>query len=209
MQRVLAAVLFGSLGLAACSGGSMNKAECGTADWRAVGFEDGAKGYRADAFARHRKSCAAHGVAADFDRYQAGHAEGLLGYCRPHNGYNLGLKGRRYLGICPAHLDGAFTQAHADGFGLYQRRMAVRNIGRKLSRSKGRSKKIEHLVAEKTAELVKPKVPPKRRANLAVEIKQLSEERIDIEHLIRELERDYDAAEHDYETYRQSLAGRY
>lgn len=201
--------MFGSLGLGACSGGSMNKAECGTADWRAVGFEDGAKGYRADAIARHRKSCAPHGVTANFNRYRAGHAEGLEAYCRPHNGYNLGLKGRRYGGVCPAHLDGAFTRAHADGFGLYQRRTALRTIGRRLSHSKGRSKKIEHLMAEKTAKLVKPTGSPSRRAHLAVEIKQLSEERIDIEHVISELERDYEAAEHDYESYRQSLANRY
>jgi hypothetical protein len=187
----------------------MGEAECQTADWRAIGYEDGAQGYSAESFGGRRKACAEHGVTAKFDGYLAGHAEGLARFCRPQNGYQLGTRGYRYTGICPVHLEGAFLAAHADGYGLYERRAAVNRIGKRLSYSKRRASEIEYLVVEKTTLMLSPTLLGPERALIAVELKQLVEEKTEIERSIPQLEVDHAEAQRDYEAYRNSIANRH
>ena len=62
----------------------------------------GAQGQSPGYFGERRKSCADHGITADFDAYFAGRAEGLSHFCSPYNGYRLGAQGYQYSGICPA-----------------------------------------------------------------------------------------------------------
>ncbi len=208
MRRILATALL--LALAACSSSSgMGEAECQTADWRAIGYEDGAQGYSPESFGGRRKACAEHGVTAKFDAYQSGHAEGLARFCRPQNGYQLGTRGQRYTGICPAHLEGAFLAAHADGYGLYERRAAINRIGRQLSYSKRRASEIEYLVVEKTTLMLSPTLLATERALIAVELKQLVEEKTEIERSIPQLEVDHVEAQRDYEAYRNHVANRH
>ena len=66
---------------------SMNKEECLTADWRTVGFHDGAAGHTADGIDAHRQACAEYGVVPNLDRYLDGRKSGLKEYCRAARGY--------------------------------------------------------------------------------------------------------------------------
>lgn len=207
MRRVFATTLL--LTLAGCAGSAMDEAECRTADWRAVGYEDGVQGLSTQAFGKRRKACAEHGVTAGFDAYLAGHGQGLAIFCRPQNGFRLGTGGYRYTGVCPTHLEAAFLDAHADGAGLYQRKSALNRIGKRLSSSKARAKEIEYLLVEKTALLIAPTLPTPERAALAVELKQLTEEKIAVEQSIFRLEDDQAEAQRDYEDYRSQLANRH
>ena len=191
--------------IAGCAG--MDAEECATADWRAIGYEDGAQGQGAAYFGTHRKACAGHGVMADFDAYLAGRAAGVAHFCRPQNGYRLGLQGEPYAGICPAELEGAFLAAHADGYGLYERGAALDHIRRRLHHSQERAQRIEYRLAESTALLISPALAPTERATVVVELKQLTEEKIDLEQSIGDLEHDYAAAALEYENYRKQVAG--
>jgi len=204
-MRPLVLLLF-LLAVSGCSG--MSVEECSVADWRAIGYEDGAKGLSPEAFGKHRRQCAEHGVAADFDGYLAGRNAGLAHYCRPQNGYNLGARGYRYSGVCPAELEAGFLAAHGDGFGLYTRHREVNRIGKELDRAHARSQEIEHLVAENTTLLISPGIPPAKRAELVIEIKQLAEEKIRVEDSIPELEYDYEVAKRALDDYRANIATR-
>ncbi len=62
---------------------TMDKDECLVADWRLVGFQDGAQGKSAAAIGTYREDCASYRVVPDLDAYQAGRREGLLQYCVP------------------------------------------------------------------------------------------------------------------------------
>ena len=207
MQRILPAVLL--FAVAACAGSGMDEAECRATDWRAAGFEDGARGRGPENFGRFRKACAGHGVTADFDAYLAGHGEGLARFCRPQNGYRLGSGGYRYNGVCPAHLEPLFLEAHADGYGLYQRNATLNQIGKQLANSRARAKSIEYELVEKSTRLVSPLMLPADRAAIVVELKQLTEEKVEVEQSIERLEQDYAAAERDYQHYRSRIAGRH
>lgn len=207
MRQILAVTAL--LVLAGCSATSMSKAECRTADWAAVGYEDGVKGRASDTFGARRKSCAEHGVAANFDAYLGGHEKGLAVFCQPRNGYRLGTSGYRYSGACPGHLEQAFRTAHADGYGLHERRKARDGIARELRHSKRRAKHVEDQMFRNTARLASSATPPSRRIDLSLEIKKLAEEKAELKQRIRQLEHDHAAASDDYEAYRQNVSGRY
>lgn len=246
MYRILAVAFL--LALGACSSSGMDEAECKTADWRAVGYEDGARGASPESFGARRKACAEHGVTAGFDRYLAGHAQGLEQYCkpqkgyrlgaggtrysgvcpdylepaylaaharglaefcRPQNGFTLGARGGRYSGVCPAHLDVAYRAAHADGYGLYERQAAMNSIAQQIASNRERSKEIEFQVVEKTALLISPAVLATERAIIAVELKQLAEEKTAADRAVYQLEGDYAAAQRDYQAYRNHMESRY
>jgi len=209
MRRVFATMVV--LALAGCGGGAMKEAECMTADWRGLGYEDGAQGYGPEQLSVRRKACAEYGVAPDFGAYMAGREEGLAYYCRPQNGYNVGNSGYRYGGQCPPDLEPAFVAAHTDGFGLYQRRARVNNISRQLASSRQRSQEIEYELAERTLAIANP-APELTVADVAaraIELKQLTQEKIELEQAIKQLEIDYQAAQQDYDDYRASISGRY
>jgi hypothetical protein len=206
MRRIslAAALLF----LGGCASTGLNEAECRLADWRAIGFEDGARGAAAGSFGKHRKACADHGVSSSFDDYLAGHAEGLETFCRPQNGARLGASGYRYSGVCPEHLEGPFLEAHAESFGLYQRRAVLAEISRQLRASRERANDIEYLLVDRTALLLAPDLLPEERAALVVELKQLTEEKVALQASIRRLELEHAEAEQDYESYRGQPAHR-
>ncbi len=196
-----------SFALAGCASG-MDSAECVTADWRAIGYEDGSQGRGANSFSERRKACADHGVTPDFEAYMAGRDKGLAQFCRPRNGYRLGVRGYRYSGVCPSEQEPAFQAAHTDGYGLYQRRATVSRIAKRLRNSKRRTDKIEIELVEKTAQLVTASVEITRRVAMGVEIKQLADEKVELELAIHQLEQEYAAAKQEYEEYRIRIAPR-
>ena len=118
--------------ISGCS--TMSADECATADWRTIGYEDGAAGLEASAISRHRKACAKHGVTANFDAYEAGRHEGLRQYCRPANGYKVGRKGTTYNGVCPRDMEDEFLAAYEDGYEHFRLQKAVQDIQRDIRR---------------------------------------------------------------------------
>lgn len=209
MRRILTIACL--LALAGCGGGQDEKksAECLTADWWSIGYEDGSRGASPEYFTTHRKTCAQYGVTADINAWLAGREEGLLNYCKPQNGYRLGAGGYGYANVCPPHLEAAFVDAHTDGYGLYERRAAVQNIGRRLDQARQRSMDLEFIITERTTAMLSPQTPPLDRPAMAIEIKQLTQEKVELSKSIPQFEADYDAAQRDYNEYRASLAARY
>jgi hypothetical protein len=205
MRRLPATMVL--LALGGCAG--MGAEECRIADWRAIGYEDGVQGRDAASFGAHRKACAEHGVSADLDAWLGGRSEGLEQFCRPQNGYRLGTQGNAYAGVCPLALEAGFVAAHAEGYGLYQREAALKELGKQLHYSRRRAEEIEYLLADRTALLIAPALEPSARASLAIELKQLAQERIRLEQSIDQLEHDYAAAEREYEAYRSHSADRH
>jgi hypothetical protein len=183
----------GLLALAGCGG--MSASECELADWRAVGYEDGVRGSSTDAFGRHRKSCAKHEVAPDFNNYQVGREAGLREYCQPERGYQEGSRGAKYLGVCPADLEASFYDNYLEGQILYNLESAVAKTSRQIDSNKSRMKTIENKLAGNTSEVLSD-LSGEELAAILVETKQLAEERIELgqenEQLEARLEREKD-----------------
>ncbi len=112
-----------ALGLQGCA--TMSVDECASADWRALGFEDGSKGETLDMAERRAGACAKHGYAMDRASYNSGRQTGLGLYCTQGTGYSLGASGRSYNGVCADHDEGAFLDAYNRGLELYSFTSAV------------------------------------------------------------------------------------
>lgn len=174
-----------------CASG-LSKDECHLADWRAIGYEDGVQGRSEAVIGKHRKSCAKHGVAPDFDAYKAGREEGLYRFCQPGNGYSEGLAGKRYDGICPGHLEPGFLQAYQDGRQLYTLERDLRQVERELRYKQNRLADIEVEMRDTGLELVQAGLTTEQRIILLDELRKLEQERSETRALIPSLEAERD-----------------
>lgn len=143
---------------------SMSEDECLLADWRTVGYEDGARGATAEALGPRREACADHGVAPDLDAYRRGRDEGLREYCRPERGFALGDGGGRYVGVCPPELEPAFVDAWRAGARLDDLRDALGRADARVSSLEAEREGLRIRRAELEAELIAVETTLERRA---------------------------------------------
>ncbi|MEO1687447.1 MAG: DUF2799 domain-containing protein [Pseudomonadota bacterium] len=88
---------------------------CATADWRAVGVADGARGAGPERLAEHRASCAEAGRAPDARAWARGRQDGLRSYCTPANAHAVGASGQALAPYCPAARTKSLRRAHRLG----------------------------------------------------------------------------------------------
>ncbi len=98
------------LSLGSCA--TLTEEQCQLADWSALGFLDGQKGYRHTRIGDHTKACAEHGLTSDTAAYLAGWRQGIVGYCTAQNGYDQGIDGKTYRNSCPGELAAPFKAAY-------------------------------------------------------------------------------------------------
>ncbi len=120
--------------LAGCA--SLDKDECRTADWYAIGLEDGARGRALDRLGEHRRACAEHGVTPQAERYLAGRNEGLKSFCTYERGYSQGRAGQADSGACPKQLAGGFLAGYQRGRELHELNRRLEEMRREIARIK-------------------------------------------------------------------------
>ncbi len=167
------------IALSGCA--SMSADECAVSDWRAIGFEDGSRGYTSDRLGNHRKACAKHGVAPNFDDYQSGRREGLRQYCQPSRGFNAGANGQRYNGVCPSDLEPDFVSAFNSGHRLYTLRSSVNATNQQLSNRRSELERNEDRTIAAGIELVSQETTTENRILLLAELKDLAERKGQLE----------------------------
>ncbi len=99
--------------LAGCA--SLDRAECVSGDWRAIGLADGAEGYGPERLDEHRAACAGYDVMPDAAEWEAGRQVGLASYCTPANVYRVGARGAALSDQCPAEDMPALQEAWNQG----------------------------------------------------------------------------------------------
>lgn len=184
----------------------MSKNECLTVDWRTVGYEDGVDGYPPDRISQHRKACAKYGVGTDFTLYQQGREEGLREYCKPANGYRVGVRGAAYPGVCPAPLESAFAAAYDSGHQLFVLESRVSNASAQIDYKRRELDQIQHGIAANAVDIVSNDSTPRERADALVDTAQLAERIGRLKGEIHQLEEDRTRYERDLESYRANQA---
>jgi len=176
------------LALASLGGcASMSSDECMASDWSAIGYEDGSRGYTSDRFGQHRKACAKHGVTADFSAYQTGRDQGLVEYCQPGRGFNVGVNGGNYNGVCSVNLEGDFLDAYNAGHHLYTLRSNVSRATSSINSKEYELDRIEESIAVNALAMVSPATTNEERVLLLVDLKNMSERTGQLQAEIREL----------------------
>ena len=196
-----------TLAIAALSGcASMSSEECANSDWAAIGYEDGSRGYTSDKFGSRRKACAKHGVTADFKAYQEGRDEGLVEFCQPSRGYNLGVNGGTYHGVCDVAMEEEFLDAYRVGSQLYTLRSNVNNANSRIYSKEAELKRNKEKIRAKEAELISEDVTVQDRVLLLADLKELSERSGELEAEIEELVADKARYEYELRDYEQTVA---
>ena len=134
-MRALAAIgLATSVLISGCA--TMSESECLTADWRAIGYEDGSAGRPATQLGARRQACAEFGVTPSAKAWTAGREEGLLNFCVPSNGFRIGRAGQTYSGVCPGQLEANFMYGFREGRVIGDAEREVRSSERTVSSAK-------------------------------------------------------------------------
>ena len=169
---------------------TLDKDECQLADWRLIGYQDGAVGKPAGAIGEYREDCAKHAVVPDLDEYSAGRAEGLREYCRAENGFRLGNAGRGLPPVCPSALAGDFRKAYNAGRKLYLARYVVNQTHSRINSHKQTLSNLQQTRAEKLAALVGDGLKSDQRVMILYELNELQDDMHVVEDELVELEFD-------------------
>ena len=192
------------IGLGGCA--TMSGDECATSDWTAVGYEDGSRGYTSERFGKHRKACAKHGITADFQAYQQGRSQGLVEFCQPGRGFNLGVNGGQYNGVCSVDLEADFLDAYRVGQQLYTLRSDVSSANSQIHNKKYELEDIEDQITHNEARLISDQTTTEDRVLLLAELKRLSERTGELEVEIEALIADRARHEQNLQHYEQTVA---
>ena len=210
-MRGVAAVLFvtGGLLLAGCeTGPPISPAQCSVADWRAVGYQDGAAGRAPERFVALQQACAAAGLGADQALYMSGREEGLTAFCQPERGFRLGLDGNGYNTACPPELDVAFRYAHDDGKRAYTALQALHSADSTISSLRNDRDEIDHKIDANEAGLIASQSDAERQRHRD-ELIRLRDERNRLNGRIRDAEEARRDRDRDVSRVRRDLGFRY
>ncbi|MGV0034569.1 MAG: DUF2799 domain-containing protein [Candidatus Azotimanducaceae bacterium WSBS_2022_MAG_OTU7] len=130
-----------SIVLSGCS--SLSEDECLNADWRSIGYEDGAAGQGGDHVGNHREACAKFGITPDFDIYQSGRLEGLDQYCVPINGFQVGRSGGSYQNVCDASTEEEFLYAYRQGMEVGDMEREISQLRFSINSDRHKLKKLD------------------------------------------------------------------
>lgn len=194
--------------LSSC-GKMMNENECLVADWRTIGFQDGSVGRTSDWLGKRREACAEFGVAPNMDQYLIGRDQGLVTFCEPRRGFDLGRRNVRYDNVCPPNLEGNFLNAYQDGRGLMQREQNISGLDRAVQDAYALIDGLEQQLTEDAIALAMYEMTPEQRIDYALTIKNMAEERGRLQQSLPQLLSDLEFARQDLSAYASSIAGRY
>ena len=160
--------------VSACS--TMNKNECLNADWRTIGYGDGARGYKAARIGEHRSSCAEYGVRPDLNAYNTGREQGLSQYCTPTTGYNKGLSGYRYNGVCANHNERDFVEALNYGLAIYGEVRTLNTLKSEYRKQEKYIRQLEDELLFKEEQIVSGRLSKVKAVIILNETKEIAEE---------------------------------
>jgi len=90
-------------------------ASCETVDWYELGRRDGSQGTPTNKLSNRQKECA-KAASPDWETiYTNGRNAGLVEFCDPKNGYELGRMGVAYYYVCPSTVEPAFLTGYRQG----------------------------------------------------------------------------------------------
>jgi hypothetical protein len=198
------AIVFTVATLSGCA--SMSSDECLTSDWQTIGYEDGARGYTAERIGQHRKACAKHGVAPDFAAYQSGRDQGLVEFCQPSRGFNVGASGGNYNGVCNVTLEADFLDAYNAGRLLHTLRSNVNRASSAISGKEYEIDRIKKKIDDKEAALIGEDTATADRVLLLADLKELHERTGELEAQIKDLYAERARSQVELEHYQITVA---
>lgn len=199
----LAAVMM----LGSCA--SMSEAQCLAGDWSRQGYTDGLAGLGESRLQDHAEACAKHGVVPDSGVYFAGREEGLRGYCVPQRGFDEGLRGNSYAGVCRGRGEGAFVEAYNDGREIYQAEQILSQARSRVDSLGARLADLDDKISHFDRESRDTSLTDAQRNAARNRVRELRRERDGTMQDWRAAQRDVEDAERNARDVRYYFSGRY
>lgn len=180
--------------LASCA--SLSPEQCQNADWRQIGYADGANGLPGSRIQDHASACAKSGAKPDMETYLSGRMEGLVSYCQPENGFDVGRRGTPdNAGDCPPHVRGAFLQNYRQGREINALESQINTLRGTMDNERREMRRREDRIEDIRKELRRPNVSPERRNSLLGEMERLIDRKQDTGGRQLGLQREMDIAQ--------------
>jgi hypothetical protein len=164
------------LALTGCA--TLTPEQCRYADWRQIGFADGAGGYNAGRINDHAKACAEVGVRPNLDDYVDGREQGLRNYCQAENGFAIGRRGViANVADCPENMKFAFMEQYRHGQQVHLMEEDLAHRRSRIYQNNSRVHRNNERIAAIREELAKKDLPDDRRTALLSEFDRLVEQK--------------------------------
>nr|WP_314629140.1 DUF2799 domain-containing protein [uncultured Noviherbaspirillum sp.] len=164
--------------LASCA--SLSPEQCRNADWRQIGYADGANGAPGSRIQAHASACAKIDAKLDMEAYLSGRMEGLVSYCQPENGFDVGRRGAAdNAGDCPPHVRAAFLQNYRQGREISALESQIGSLRSTMEDERREMRRREGRIEDIRKELRRPNVNNERRGSLLSEMERLIERKQD------------------------------
>ncbi len=118
--------------LTCCAQKPVTIASCEGRDWFEIGRQDGSFGRASQPPTEIAPECSVKEI--DDQAYRLGREAGLLDFCTPDRGFQLGRAGENYHGTCPKNLEEDFLKAYRQGLIVYGLAKDNEKIGNQLDR---------------------------------------------------------------------------
>ena len=172
------------VGLSGCA--SLSQEECLTGDWHGIGYSDGVQGKVESVLAEHQEACSEYQIKLDLQDYLNGRQQGLKTYCKPDNGYRLGLNGSTYHYVCPETDQSAFLSMYSKGKAQYDQQQKVKKLERELRQLQRQQDSLEEQIKETENKLVADGLSSIERQRLLKQLRDLELQRPDKDYEYRQ-----------------------
>jgi hypothetical protein len=173
MSRVLSILLVVAATLQGCA--SPSREPCSTVDWQGVGYQDGLQGRAPRSVVAQGEACSSSEAMSPLASYTRGRSEGLKRFCQPDNGFELGLTGDSYNGVCPPEEEQAFLAAYERGKAIVESESQIRRLGEILQVNVSELDKLTSSLRQKVLELRAQATASRHDAAMLVEVRDLQE----------------------------------
>ena len=209
MRLLIIAAAAGGAALALGSCATMSAEQCMAGDWSGQGYADGQSGLTMSRLDEHAEACAKHGVTPDAAAYAAGRRQGLVYYCTPGKGFEVGRTGSGYVGVCPSELEADFMPAYRDGQIVHEVEAALANARGRVDSLGARLEELDDKIAAKQAEARAENLTDEQREQIRNRIQEIRRERADTERDWRRAQDEIDDAERDVRDVRWRFRDQY
>ena len=193
---ILAGACAGAMmALGSCA--TMSAEQCMAGDWSGQGYADGQSGLTMSRLDEHAEACAKHGVTPDAAAYAAGRRQGLLQYCTPHRGFEVGRTGSGYAGVCPSELEADFMYGYRDGQVVHAAEEALASARSRVDSLGSRLEELDEKIVAKQAEARAEGLTDEQREQIRNRIQEIRRERAETEREWRRAQDEIDEAERD------------
>lgn len=167
---------------------TLNEAECKQGDWIQIGYTDGAAGKPEEQLAKHREACARYQISPILNQWRIGYQKGLISYCTPEKGYQEGLNGKTYHGVCPPETSKSFRHAYDRGHRIYEQSRAVNQLQDRLDKLERQTSRLRQQGREIETQLNNPALTEAQQYILLRQLRDIDHDIDDIRDDKRQLE---------------------